>query len=261
MAIMRMLLSLVDVSVGEIVYPPGGRLGPRRQRDVELVLIHAGHADVSIDDEPPWRIAAGFIGLLLPGHIERFAFATGEPTRHTWVQGRASDTGRLLELPRLLTASTALSGLMHAAVTAARDPMSTSTEVTATLACAAVWRCIGEAESRTVGRSDPVERARGFIHARLSDPEVHLRAIAAAAHVTPAHLVRRFRAELDTTPAAYLWEQRVTSGIELLTHTGLPVGEIASRTGFRSVYHFSRRVKRHTGASPTQLRQRRWLGS
>src|SRR5215217_6236142 len=147
MAIMRLLLSLVDVSVGEIVYPSRGRLGPRRQRDVELVLVHAGHADVSIDDEPPWRIAAGFVGLLLPGHIERFAFATGEPTRHTWVQGRARDTGRLLELPRLLTASTALSGLMHAAVTAARDPMPTSAEVTATVASAAVWRYIGEAES------------------------------------------------------------------------------------------------------------------
>ena len=258
---MHMLLSVVDVSVGETVYPPGGRLGPRRQRDVELVLVHAGHAEVSIDDEPPWHIAAGFVGLLLPGHIERFAFATGEPTRHTWVQGRASDTGRLLELPRVLPASTALSGLIHAAVTAARDPMPTSPEVTATLACAALWRFIGEAESRTAGPSDPVERARGFIHARLADPNVHLRAIAAAAHVTPAHLVRRFRAELGTTPAAYLWEQRVTSGIDLLTHTGLPVGEIASRTGFRSVYHFSRRVKRHTGASPTQLRHRRWLGS
>jgi AraC-like DNA-binding protein len=261
MATMHMLLSVVDVSVGEIVYSPGGRLGPRRQRDVELVLVDAGHADVSIDHEPPRRIAAGFVGLLLPGHIERFAFATAELTRHRWVQGRANDTGRLVELPRVLSASTVLSGLMHAAVTAARDPMPTSAEVTATLACAAVWRYVGEAESRTVGRSDPVERARGFIHARLSDPDVHLRAIAAAAHVTPAHLVRRFRAELGTTPAAYLWEQRVTSGIELLTYTGLPVGEIASRTGFRSVYHFSRRVKRHTGASPTQLRQRRWLGS
>jgi hypothetical protein len=41
----------------------------------------------------------------------------------------------------------------------------------------------------------------------------------------------------------YLWQQRVATGLELLTSTGLPVSEIASRAGFRSVYHFSRRVK------------------
>jgi AraC-like DNA-binding protein len=58
------------------------------------------------------------------------------------------------------------------------------------------------------------------------DRPVDLRAIAAAAHVTPIHLVRRFRAELGTTPVAYLWRQRVATGIELLTSTGLPVSEI-----------------------------------
>jgi AraC family transcriptional regulator of arabinose operon len=261
MATMHVLLSPVDLSVGEVVYAPDGQLGPRRQRDVELVLVHAGHADVSVDGEPPWRIAAGSIGLLLPGHIERFAFSSGEPTRHSWVQGRASDPGRLADLPRVLPASSALSTLMHAAVTAGRESLPTAREVTAALASAAVWRYVGEAESCLAGPSDPVERARGFIHARTADPEIDLRAIAAAAHVTPAHLVRRFRVELGTTPAAYLWEQRVTIGIDLLTHTGLPVGEIASRAGFRSVYHFSRRVKRHTGASPTQIRQQRWLGA
>lgn len=114
-------------------------------------------------------------------------------------------------------------------------------------------------EYHEAGPSTPVERARGFIHDRLPDADVDLRAIAAAAHVTPVHLVRRFRAELGTTPVAYLWRQRVATGIELLTSTGLPVSEIASRAGFRSVYHFSRRVKNHTGAAPTQLRRRRWL--
>jgi AraC-like DNA-binding protein len=40
--------------------------------------------------------------------------------------------------------------------------------------------------------------------------------------------------------------------------TGLPVGEVAARSGFRSVYHFSRRVKEQTGSSPTALRRERW---
>jgi AraC family transcriptional regulator of arabinose operon len=70
--------------------------------------------------------------------------------------------------------------------------------------------------------------------------------------------VRRFRAELGTTPMAYLWQRRVATGIDLLTHTGLPVGEIAARNGFKSVYHFSRRVKQQAGMPPTAVRRQRW---
>jgi transcriptional regulator GlxA family with amidase domain len=75
--------------------------------------------------------------------------------------------------------------------------------------------------------------------------------------VTPAHRVRRFRAELGVTPIAYVWQRRVATGIDLLTNTGLPVGDTAARTGFKSVYHFSRRVSEQTGAPPTQVRKER----
>jgi transcriptional regulator GlxA family with amidase domain len=122
-----------------------------------------------------------------------------------------------------------------------------------------LWRYAGEAESRVRGHGETVERARGYLHDHLGDPAVDLEHVARAAHVSPAHLVRRFRAELGVTPMAYLWERRVATGVDLLTDTGLPVGDIAARTGFKSVYHFSRRVKEHTGAAPTAVRRERWI--
>jgi transcriptional regulator GlxA family with amidase domain len=70
--------------------------------------------------------------------------------------------------------------------------------------------------------------------------------------------VRRFRAELGVTPMAYLWQRRVAAGIDLLTHTGLPVSDIADRVGFKSVYHFSRRVAAREGRPPTAIRRERW---
>jgi AraC family transcriptional regulator of arabinose operon len=105
-----------------------------------------------------------------------------------------------------------------------------------------------------------VERARAFLHAHLADPDVDLTQAARAAHVSAPHLVRRYRAETGETPMAYLWRQRVAAGIDLLTHTGLPVGQIAARTGFRSGYHFSRRVRAQTGRPPTEVRRERWRG-
>jgi AraC-like DNA-binding protein len=258
---MRVLLSEIDpaqVSVGEVVYPPGGRLGPRWQRDLQLVLVHAGSARITVDDGPPATHGPGSVRLLLPGHREQFAFAVDEPTRHSWIQARVAPPARFAALPVALAASMALTELVREAVAVARTPLSTAPELLAALAAAALWRYAGEAEARTATTAGAVDRARGFLHAHLADPEVDLARAAAAAHVSPAHLVRRFRAELGTTPMAYLWQRRVATGIDLLTHTGLPVGDIAARAGFRSVYHFSRRVKEHTGLAPTQVRSALW---
>jgi AraC-like DNA-binding protein len=261
MATMRVLLSEIDprqVSVGEVVYPPGGRLGPRWQRDLQLVLVHTGSARITVDDEPPATHGPGVVRLLLPGHREQFAFADGEPTRHSWIQARVPPPARFAALPAALPASTALTELVREAVAVARTPLSTAPELLAALAAAALWRYAGEAEARMATTAGAVDRARAFLHANLADPGLDLRQAAAAAHVTPAHLVRRFRAELGTTPMAYLWQRRVATGIDLLTHTGLPVADVAARTGFKSVYHFSRRIKAETGLAPTHVRSARW---
>jgi AraC-like DNA-binding protein/quercetin dioxygenase-like cupin family protein len=252
MATMRVLLSEIDperVSVGEVVYPPGGTLGPRDQHDLQLLLVHRGRATVTVDDSPPATYEAGTAALLLPGHRERFAFARDTATHHSWVQAHVAEPPS--RLATSLPLSTALAELVHAAVEAARGPLPTARPLVAALAAAAFLRYAGEAESPPTGA---VERARAFLHAHLADPRVDLTQAARAAHVSPPHLVRRFRAELGVTPMAYLWERRVAAGVDLLRHTGLSVGEVAARVGFKSVYHFSRRVKDATGASPRALR-------
>lgn len=249
MATMRELLSEVDISVGEVTYPPGGRLGPRLQTDLQLVLVQRGSASITVDDGPPLTVEAGHVALLLPGHRETFSF---DGVRHSWVQAHVGEAGEpFTRLPRSLPVSGALAELVSQAITA-RGPL------LAALAAAAFWRYATEAQAQPV-RDDAVERASRFAHDHLADPGLDLTRLAAAAHVSAPHLVRRFRAELGLTPMAYVWRRRVEHGIDLLGHTGLPVGEIAARSGFKTVYHFSRRVKEQTGRSPVALRRERWL--
>jgi AraC-like DNA-binding protein len=255
---MHTLLSETDlrVSAGTVTYPPGGTLGPRTQRDVQLVLLHAGSARVWVDGTMR-RLAAGEVGLLLPGHRERFAFDPGVPTRHSWVQAGLPG-GRFEGLPIALPLSPALDALVREAVATAASALPTAHALLGHLAVAALWRYVGEAERRRPERPRPVDDAQRFIHANLHDRTLTLVRIAAAAHVTPAHLIRSFRAEHGTTPMAYLWQRRVALGVDLLANTGLPIAIVAERCGFATAHHFSRRIKQGTGLPPGALRRARW---
>jgi AraC-like DNA-binding protein len=249
------LLSETDLQVnaGTVTYPPGGTLGPRTQADLQLVLVHAGSARVWVDGAPR-TIAAGEVGLLLPGHRERFAFDTRVATRHSWVQANVPEVpGRFAALPTVLPLSPALDALVREAVATVALPA-----VLAHLAAAALWRYAGEAERGSPERARPVDDAQRFIHAHLDDPEVTLGDVARAAHVTPAHLIRSFRRAHGIAPMAYLWQRRVALAVDLLAGTGLPLATVAERCGFKTVHHFSRRVRDATGLPPAALRRHRW---
>jgi AraC-like DNA-binding protein len=243
------ILSEIDVSAGTVVYPPGGTLGPRTQHDLQLVLVHTGAARVWVDGEER-LVRAGRVGLLLPGHRERFLFEV--ETRHSWVQAHVPSLApRFAGLPPILALSPAVETLV-------REAAATGRELRASLALAALWRYAGEASRESPEWPRPVEAAQRFIDAELGDSTLTLDAIAAAVHVTPAHLVRSFRASFGVTPMAYVWERRVASAVSLLESTGLSLGAIAARCGFKTEQHFSRRVRAATGLPPGALRRARW---
>nr|BFE33280.1 hypothetical protein GCM10010200_055310 [Actinomadura rugatobispora] len=248
--------------VRSVVHRPGSRIGPRVQGNVQLLLIHAGTMVVHVDDRDPYAVPAGQMCILLPGHTEVIGFTEGAETRQTLVRGDLEELtpqmNRWLEAVRpTRPLSSALTYMAREALITEQTRLTAQGALVDALATALLWRFIAEFENLPAALPAPIEDARLFIHRNVQN-DINLTAISAAARVSPEHLVRLFREHMDTTPMRYLWDRRVTHGIELLTSSGLPVGSIAACSGFKTSFHFARKVKEATGLSPTALRACNW---
>jgi AraC family transcriptional regulator len=84
--------------------------------------------------------------------------------------------------------------------------------------------------------------------------QVSLAEMAAAAHLSPYHCLRAFKALHGNTPATYLNNRRLRAAERLLRNTDLPVGEVAVRVGFESRITLFRQMKRVHGVAPSALR-------
>lgn len=71
---------------------------------------------------------------------------------------------------------------------------------------------------------------------------------------------RRFKAALGTTPHAHLRQLRMERVQQLLTATSLPIGEIATATGFEHAEYLSAMFRRECGVGPREYRARHRAG-
>lgn len=254
-------MHLLQAAVGSTRHPPGTRVGPRVQRHVQVMVVHSGEMLVLVNGDTR-RVPAGSVCLLLPRSKEELRFSSNSETQHTWVRGLPSEFTpqlrvRLSSIRQVKPVSSALEYLVRETLAAERTQVTAHGDLLDALATAVLWRFVAEAESDPERFPPALELARRHIHMHVEEP-LELDDLAAVASVTPAHLIRLFRQHLGTTPMRYLWERRITLGIELLTSSGLPVGVVAKRCGFKTSFHFARKVREATGQSPTQLRTGSW---
>lgn len=254
------------VKVGEIVYPPGGTLGPRIQSTFELVIIHLGEMTVWVD-EIPFSAEVDTVSLLFPGHQERFVFSKSTQTRHSYIHIALPEiistrNESLYRLPSTLPLTVEMHNLIRKALALRISTISTRDELLKASAIQMLLRYMGEAvdhcdEVENVSQNTTVDCAKRFIERNLAE-DLRLNDIAGAVALSASHLIRLFQEELHDTPIAYLWKRRVSVGVDLLEQTGLSVSLIATRCGFKTYNHFCRRVREATSLSPTEVRHKAW---
>ncbi|MEE2037036.1 helix-turn-helix domain-containing protein [Nocardiopsis sp. CT-R113] len=88
------------------------------------------------------------------------------------------------------------------------------------------------------------------------DEQLTVADLAARTAVSAATLHRRFRAELGTTPLAWLRSERVLLACRLIETTGMDFRAIARASGLGSTAHLRATLRAHTGIAPALYRER-----
>lgn len=93
-------------------------------------------------------------------------------------------------------------------------------------------------------------RARDAMDRAYAEP-LDVRAVAAVAHISPAHFSRTFKAVFGETPHRYLQRRRVERAMFLLRETDRSVTDICFDVGFNSLGTFSRTFREIVGETPS----------
>jgi len=96
-------------------------------------------------------------------------------------------------------------------------------------------------------------RARDAMDRAYAEP-LDVAAVAAVAHISPAHFSRTFRAVFGETPHRYLQRRRVERSMFLLRETERSVTDICLDVGFTSLGTFSRTFREIVGEAPSGYR-------
>lgn len=249
------------VCIGEILYEPGGSCGPRVQRDYQLVFLHSGELTVRVDNRHH-ALAAGCVGLFLPGHREHFLFSSTSKTHHSWcavAPGFMPTAMRRLlhRAPISLPYSPTLGHLLASGLAMGPVCGATATETVDRLGLLLFSAYLHTAAEHGDTHDSAVLKAARFLSEHFADPDCLLQAHRMAG-VSRNTLIAHFHREMKTTPARYLWRLRTERGIQMLAETGHPVAEIAFKCGFQDTSHFSRLAKQLQGIPPREIRRRAW---
>lgn len=115
-----------------------------------------------------------------------------------------------------------------------------------------------------IGQNDPVGNANKILNPHLKKAVIYIENnyrdvvtlgdVVKAASQSHSSLTQLFKSELEMTPIEYVWYHRLVVAKKFLEFTDLPIKDIASRCGFKTTQHFSRKFEESHGCNPTTFR-------
>jgi AraC family transcriptional regulator of arabinose operon len=92
-----------------------------------------------------------------------------------------------------------------------------------------------------------------YIEDHISE-EINVSQLANLLHFHPNYFTRIFKKYVGISPVQYINKVRLEKAKYFLKTSGSHINEIARKTGFCDIYHFSKTFKSYTGFSPSEYR-------
>jgi AraC-like DNA-binding protein len=97
-------------------------------------------------------------------------------------------------------------------------------------------------------------RAVRYLHQHYAHP-LTLRELSRVLGISERHLRTRVQLALGQSPPRYLAQYRVDRAKDLIAHREFALKDVAARTGFKSIHHFTRTFTRLVGLPPAAWRR------
>jgi AraC-like DNA-binding protein len=211
----------------------------------------------------PIKVTAGQILVLFPGHWHRY-----QPDRETgwheyWVDFEGQQADHFFGLagfePRNPVVTVGLDEELILAFTqltelARMEPFGMELLLSAE-ATRILCRTTALMEARQLGTHQDAAAISLAKAALLEDSGADLQQMARTAGMSYTSFRRLFKASTGFSPRHFQLEHQVHRAKAMLSHSALPIGELAEALGFSSVYYFSQFFKKKTGVAPLAFRK------
>lgn len=216
----------------------------------------------SIADEGIWRIAGIHV---IPWHAPNVELERAVP--HTSASGRYDQDMHLHDVPwRQDRPIAGLDQLLHVQLSHDHPLIELSDYIVqhsrsagrdATILHHCAYALLGEIRNAITAPPplDPrIRRMQGYIEEHMA-ARVSVYDLARLIDRTPTQVNRLCQRHLQTSPGHWIAHTKINFACDLLRGSGLPIAEIAARTGYEDPFYFSRLFSRHMGVSPRTYRQ------
>ena len=110
-----------------------------------------------------------------------------------------------------------------------------------------------EDELASTPETDFAAEVLRVIRTHMRDPSFGVNELTDALAISRSHLYRRVKEELNQTPSALIWEERLKQARALLHSQEGNVSEVAYAVGFNSLSHFSTVFRKQYDTSPSEV--------
>ena len=259
-----------------IIYPPQDQGHPdnhyftwQRGRTLDsftFVYIARGKGSFDSVMSGPRVIESGDMFILFPGHWHRYRpdFKTGWD--EYWIEFSGQTAQRFFEKSSLepkepvfsVSGTPAVTDIFNRIMDVAETEAYGYEYVLASQAHSLLALLLSEPQTQIGPDREKIEainKAKRILIEDL-DVQIDLKKLAFELNMSYSLFRKSFKEMSGFSPHQYRLDFRLNRAMKLLESSDLQIGQIAARTGFKSIYYFSEHFKKKTGQSPLEYRKK-----